>query len=208
MVNASTCRHMYPLRWPVGWICTDRPRRSYFSRDRTMAGAREFILGELGRLKVDPGTVEISSNAPLGKNGFPYSGQPQPAEKGVALYFRILGTNHVLACDRWDRVEDNLYVIGKHVEAMRAQTRYGVGSMVQAMQAYKALPLPQVRHCNRGYWFEILGVLETATPEEIEAAFRERALSVHLDRGGSDEQMSLLNRARELGLQHVGKEAR
>ena len=47
---------------------------------------------------------------------------------------------HVLACDRWDRPEHNLRAIAKHVEAIRGQERWGVGSVAQAFRGYQALP--------------------------------------------------------------------
>jgi len=43
--------------------------------------------------------------------------------------------------------------------------------------------------------YAILGLLQTASPEEVKRNFRSLAVIFHPDRGGNDEAMSLLNRA-------------
>jgi len=43
--------------------------------------------------------------------------------------------------------------------------------------------------------FAILGLPQTASPEEVKRNFRSLAVIFHPDRGGNDEAMSLLNRA-------------
>ncbi len=44
----------------------------------------------------------------------------------------------------------------------------------------------------------LLGVTGTASPSEIKAAYRKASTRAHPDRGGSDEQMSLVNLARDI----------
>lgn len=46
-------------------------------------------------------------------------------------------------------------------------------------------------------YYELLGVSKNATPEEIRFAFRRRAREMHPDNGGTDEQMSELNKAKD-----------
>lgn len=45
--------------------------------------------------------------------------------------------------------------------------------------------------------YSILGVSSTATKEEIEKAFREKAWNSHPDHGGSNEEMIMVNAAME-----------
>jgi hypothetical protein len=47
-------------------------------------------------------------------------------------------------------------------------------------------------------YYEVLGVGRQASQEEIDRIFRERALQYHPDRGGSEEEMKLLNEAHDL----------
>lgn len=44
-------------------------------------------------------------------------------------------------------------------------------------------------------YYEILGVHRKSTPEEIKEAWRRAAFDAHPDRGGSEEQMALVNEA-------------
>jgi hypothetical protein len=58
------------------------------------------------------------------------------------VYFKLHGKDRVLACDKWDRVADNIAAIAAHIDAIRRQDRYGVGTIDQAFAGYSALPPP------------------------------------------------------------------
>jgi len=94
-----------------------------------------------------------------------------------AVAFVLKGKPKALACDQWTRVEDNLWAIGKHIEALRGQTRWGVGNIAQAFMGYAALPAP-------AYWWDVLGVKPDAGVEEIQSAYRTLARKHHPAGGG------------------------
>ena len=50
------------------------------------------------------------------------------------------------------------------------------------------------------YWWDFLGVPKDATKDEINRAYKQKAMVMHPDKGGSDKMMATLNKARELGL--------
>lgn len=187
----STIDTSYPLHWPEGWIrARSTPRRAPFGVGKTLAQVRDDLFKELRLLGADLSGVIISSNVLLRADGLPRSGQPQPQDRGVAVYFKLKGAFRALACDRWDKVETNLSAIARHIGAIRAQERLGVGTIEQAFRGYAALPAPPS-------WWSILGVRQDATRAEIEAAYLAKAQEHHPDLGGSTDAMARLNAARD-----------
>src|SRR5262245_54177038 len=60
---------------------------------------------------------------------------------GSAVYFTHKGRQMCFACDRWDKMEDNLHAVSKTIEALRGIERWGTGEMVQqAFTGFVALP--------------------------------------------------------------------
>ena len=113
-----------------------------------------------------------------------------PDDPGAAVYFTLKARRLVLACDKWDRVADNLAAIAAHIDALRAQERYGVGTVEQAFSGYAKLPAP-----DDITWRTVLGLGPLADLQMTEDAFRRLSMQHHPDRGGSHERMAALNAA-------------
>ena len=188
----------YPLDWPGAQPRTrwSSIRRSNYDRERSLYAALAEVQAELRRVHADAGAI-LSTNVQLRRDGKPYSGMKQPEDRGVALYFRVFGTEHVLACDGWDRVEDNVWAIATHMAALRALDRTRVGTQEQAFAGYKALPAPDAPQLPAEPWHEVLLVAPDATIDVIDAAYVALARKAHPDAGGSDEAMARLNGARQ-----------
>lgn len=192
----------YPLQWPVG-----RPRTSSWQRERanfetTFARSRDDITREVALLKNQSARygveVVISTNTALRRDGLPLSGQRNPDDPGVAVYFTYKGKPMSFACDRWDKIEHNMRAIVKTIEALRGIARWGTGDMLEAaFTGFTALPAPSATR----HWAEVLGIPRNSSREEVKAAFRRMASSAHPDRtGGSHEKMAELNAAQEAAL--------
>lgn len=195
----------YPLQWPAGWPRTAHRRPAAFKtasadgwskRSLTLADARGRLGGELNRLGAR--LVTLSTNVELRLDGQPYSNRGEPADPGAAVYFQLAGNPIVLACDKWNRVADNVAALAKHIEAMRGQERWGVGTAAQAFAGYVALPAPDP-------WWQTLGLSGPSRSErEIRDAYRRASASAHPDRpGGSHDKMAALNVARDKGLESI-----
>lgn len=191
----------YPLQWPAGWPVTSAPGTSRFGeggRGVSMIQALDYAEAELRRLgAVDP---VISSNLRPRRDGRPYADQPRPVKGGgVAIYFTLKKRRLVLACDLWRKPEENLWAIAKHVEALRGQQRWGVGSIEQAFAGYAALPPKRGQDC-----WETLGLAgrgNAPTEQEVIAAWRDLAKVAHPDvEGGSAEAFQRLNDAKAIAL--------
>ena len=135
----------YPLEWPIGWQRTPGHRRlrANFSTKKTIDGrvtCREATVrleAELDRLGAT--TPVLSTHVTLRLDGSPRSDE-EPRDPGAAVYFRFKGKAQVLACDKWNRVADNIAAMAAHIDALRRVDRYGVGTIEQALAGYKALP--------------------------------------------------------------------
>src|SRR5258708_5005916 len=111
-------------------------------RSKTIAEALHDLLHELRRLGVPYGEWTLSTNIELKVDGSPMSNRGEPSDVGVAVYFRMRkgGKPKVFACDKWNRVADNVGAMAKHIECLRAVDRYVVGEMEQVLARYTALP--------------------------------------------------------------------
>ena len=196
----------YPLQWPTGWPRTKARRSASFNQKTwdstynynrtkavTVATARERLSGELDRLGAR--YTVLSTNMELRLDGQPRSDRSDPGDPGVAVYFQLGGKPMALACDKWDRVADNIVALAKHIEALRGMDRWGVGTAAQAFAGYEALPAPDP-------WWKTLGLTgPTRSEREIKDAYRKASSNAHPDRpGGSHDRMASVNAARDEGL--------
>jgi hypothetical protein len=195
----------YPLQREEGWKRASWRQRAAFGQQGargwkealTVAKARQRLSDELDRLGAT--YVTLSTNIELRLDGQPRSNQAEPGDPGVAAYFRLGGKQIALACDKWDRVADNIAALAKHIEAMRGMDRWGVGTAAQAFAGYEALPAPDP-------WWKVLG-MDGPTAEErfIRDAYRKVSAAAHPDRpGGSHDRMAAINAARDEGLRRIG----
>jgi DnaJ-domain-containing protein 1 len=202
----------YPLSWPPGWKRTTARQVAQFGARRTQTSSdgqrswtnlgRLSVAESMGRLQRELDLlrathVVLSSNVAIRLDGLPRSGQPEPRDPGVAVYFQLAGKPRCLACDRWTRVADNVAAIAAHVGALRAMDRWGVGTTEQAFAGFVALP-PSAEE-----WWIVLGVPPSAPWETVEAAYRVQLKKHHPDAGGSDAAMARINAARDLAAKAI-----
>lgn len=138
--------------------------------------------------------VVLSSNASLGNDN--------PKDPGVVAYFDLRGTPMAIPCDRWRKIQDNIYAIALTVEAMRGMERWGAKHMITAMfSGFKALP---ERASGINPW-ELLGINQDASEADITAAYKRKAMTMHPDKGGTNETWAQLREAHDFAMQTVRK---
>ena len=200
---ATAPKESYPLTWPDHWprSKSSGPHASDWKYPVTVGAGCEMVVAELRRLNAS--NIVISSNIRARLDGLPYSNQGEPKDKGIAVYFTLKGRPTVLACDLWNKVGRNLWAIAKHVDALRGQQRWGVGSIEQAFAGYAQLP----GHGQTSglQWWKELGVTINADAESIKQAYKARAKVCHPDTGGTAEAMSLLNEAFRMAMDLNGR---
>jgi hypothetical protein len=197
-MNAPTA---YPLAWPPDHKRAPYRESSRFGTNSSIQSKRtslnevinDLIL-ELQRLGARG--VTISANLALRQDGYPKSGQAQPMDPGVAVYFTLNKKSIVLPCDRWHRVECNLMAVVKHIEATRGLARWGVGTLEKHFDGFARLP----EKAQADPWWRTLNVEPTAKREEIDKAFRSLAKSHHPDAGGDVEQWHRISDAYDMAI--------
>jgi hypothetical protein len=153
------------------------------------------LLTQLKRLGAD--NIVVSSNVMLRRDGLPYANQRRPDDTGVAVYFTLKGQQQCIPCDRWASVDDNIHAIGLTVEALRGLERWGAKEMVDAaFSGFQALP-PGSGMPSVSPWWQVLGVPETATGDDMKSAYRLLAKKHHPDYGGDPELFQRLRNAYE-----------
>lgn len=81
----------------------------------------------------------------------------------------------------------------KHIEALRGQERWGVGSLDQAFAGYAALPDPDTLQ-----WWEVLHVKKNATDAEVRSAYIQLVRQHHPDAGGDPVMFDQVQKAYNL----------
>lgn len=188
----------YPLEWPVTWRRCEPAKRQSATYKVTFVQARNELLNAM-RL-MGGRRVVLSSNVQLGRGGLPTSEYREPKDPGIAIYWTdAKQVRHVVACDVWRTVRENMRAVGLAIESLRSLRRSGAGQVID--RAFDGLALPEhASTSNDPPWWETLGVASTATPEQIRAAYRERLRIHHPDRGGKPEDWYRLNRAHAAAL--------
>jgi hypothetical protein len=145
----------YPLQWPQGWKRASWRQRAAFGQQGargwkealTVAKARQRLSDELDRLGAT--YVTLSTNIELRLDGQPRSNQAEPGDPGVAAYFRLGGKQIALACDKWDRVADNIAALAKHIEASMT---YTVASLAAEWECSEAVIRKEIAAGRLGHF--------------------------------------------------------
>lgn len=210
-----------PLHWPAGWPRTpahDRERAKFHrktsqglgwgSRRISIGEAANFLVDELIRLgiaKLPDGEYDyiLSTDLKLRLDGLPYSNQKSPDDPGVAAWWTPWGEDgqRVIAIDRYDRIADNIYAIGKTIEAMRGIDRWGGGEILtRTFAGFTALPSPESIKAESDPW-SIIGVSQGANIDDVKRAYRIALSAAHPDKGGNSAYFQAVKDAgRTLGV--------
>lgn len=198
----------YPLAWPDGWPRARSKKTGQFRHDGrriNLEVATKRVFEELEKLGVrnPQDDAVISTNLKLNMRGYPRGDQGEPSDRGVAVYWQVKNKPmRVMAIDNYYAVADNLAAIAATLEAMRAIERHGGAQILdRAFTGFQALPAAGPP------WYAVLGVTPGATVEQINAAYRAKAMTAHPDKGGSHAAMSELNAARDEGMKLAREQA-
>ncbi len=190
----------HPLFWPTGWPRAHSRHTAQFGtrvdRGKGYTENKRLSPGEaMDRLERELDALGasnplLSTNIELNLRGQPRGDRGEPGDPGAAVFFAYKGKDVALACDKWDRVADNIAALAKHIEAMRGMDRWGVGTVEQLFTGYVALPAPE-------QWWNVLDCPRNASRAQVKSAYAHAAAFAHPDKGGSDAAMARVNGAKQ-----------
>ena len=174
----------YPLKFPLGWKRTIRRDKRSSQFRCTFGRARDYLINEIRLLG---GTKPIiSSNLMLRNDGLPYAMSKQPEDTGVAVYFTRKNKEVCIPCDKWIKVEDNLYAVSLCINALRSLDRWGAKDMVDAsFQGFLMLEQPK----GTIQYFE-----DCVNKDMIENRYKILRKELHPDVGGTNEEFAEMQR--------------
>lgn len=159
----------FPLVWPDHIPRTPPQSRTWGGFQVTPEKATQDLLKEV---RLARGTdLIISTNIPIRRDGLPYATAKEPADPGVAVYFKRKDKLICIPCDSFDRVWKNIRAIGLSIADMRGPEARGCAVLTdQAFTGFLALPAPAGRR-----WHEVLDVPSGASVDVISQARKQAA---------------------------------
>ena len=199
-MSAPEIENGYPLRWPAGRPRSRKHVAALFRQDGralTLTKARTRLRDQVRMMTRAGHDWRVTAQLLSCDIRFTLSGardqnlsRRDPDDPGVAFYFDLDARPHVLACDKWDTVQDNIAAIAAHIEALRGQERWGVADLAQAFAGHVALPSPDP-------WWTVLMVTRDASLDDINRAYRNLARTMHPNAGGQRAEWDRLSAAFE-----------
>ncbi len=202
--DAPPLQNGYPLRFPADRLRTIERKPALFrnaGNRMSLTAARKRLLEQVHAMtrlgqnwRVTDMILSTNIRYTLSGARDQNISRRDPDDPGVAFYFDLDKKPHVLACDRWDTVADNIAAIAAHIEALRGQERWGVADLRQAFAGHVALPAPDP-------WWIVLGVARNADRATIDRAYRTLAKDAHPNAGGERAAWDRLSAAYEAAKQ-------
>lgn len=197
----SRLRCESPLNWPDGQPAT--PRAS----QRNDHGFQGTLSLEESIGYLDDELSGLQSNAVLSLDvEQPLSGRLRKktgSRTGAALHLKYHGRNYVVACDRWQTVEANVYALHLALRHWRNMERWGIAAFPVLLKGFE----PGQRHTADIQeepalsWMQGLGLGTTATLEDAIAVYHRRAKQAARD----SDALVQLNQMMEQARAHFNK---
>jgi hypothetical protein len=193
-------KEAFPLHWPEGYKRTNPGYRKRSQFKQTMDGAQRFLRAEVDRLGAS--SLIVSSNIPIRQDGGMYADwmRKKIDDPGVAIYFKYKGKDVSMCCDQYVSIWENVYALGKGIEALRGMERWGVSEFLdRAFTGFTALPSSNAI-ATIDIWL-VLGLnVKPDNVDAVHAAYKAAAKKAHPDTGGSTIAFQQLQEAHNKAL--------
>lgn len=189
------------IEWPNAK--TSRPKEARFSV--TYEQTLELLTRELVTLGCRKAVIQIDlAESDIRLDGLPRSGA-RPDSQGVIVSFESKYGPLKYATDRFNDWKDNIRAIALGLEALRKVDRYGITHRGEQYNGWKQLPASAGEIADIHKAAEFIARYSGVTPLEIvkdrqklQTAYHLAAKRLHPDKGGSNELLDLLVKAKKL----------
>ena len=120
---------MWPLIWPNDALITPASSQihaPHFTRKGTGSGtrprAKELLASLYGMGAED---IMVTVSASIGAGGFPLEGQNKDDASGVAAYFTHESRYHVIHCDKYVTLRENMRALTITINAIKTVIKHG-----------------------------------------------------------------------------------
>lgn len=188
---AQDIRFEYPLQWLQQQQRTKNPQRARFG-ERSIFKAGNELINELKRLGGK--NMIISSNLETKARGTGFYANQKVEDSGIVVYFDLKDKAKAMACDRWNKPEDNIWALYLSIQAIRGLERWGGSDFLDGLfTGFQALPYyeegQQTPLITAPQYFQYCESLE-----DVEITWKKKRAYMHPDRGGSNEDFIELTR--------------
>jgi hypothetical protein len=188
-----------PLRLPEGWQRT-LPHNAVFNEkfasNMTIEEAVRYLQDEVNSVNAHSATLYTNYTALLNERTRSKHGQSE----GASLEIAIGAAKGFLACDKWRTLPHNIYALQLAIRHLRLFEEWGI-----ATAEYMLVPFDRRKELRNGMhgsykadggvpeWMEVLGLGATATLNDANTIYRQRAKLVAHD----ENALIILNQAIE-----------
>ncbi len=171
-----------PLTFPTGWTRTAQGATTVnrqFSKTTTIEDALHYLQDEIAAIHAD--SAILYTNYESIHN--PGMRSKRGNSEGASLQLTVKGASGFLACDQWNTVAHNLYALHLAVRHLRMFEEWGVATADFMLSAFsdKAAQTRAVQSTGMADWMITLGLGPTATLDDANAMYRQRAKQAAAD---------------------------
>lgn len=180
----------FPLQWLPQQPRTKIRKIARFGKHNPSESG-DHLINELIRLGAKH--IVISSNLQMRQRGDGFYANQKVDEAGVVVYFNLKGKSKAMACDRWTKVEHNIWALFCSIQAIRGLERWGGSEFLDGLfTGFKALPAPDVIIQSNIIYFS-----DCITELDIKKKFYKLSKELHPDLGGNLNQFIEMKRQYE-----------
>ena len=189
---------MTEIDWPAAIDRTPEEDRETYPHGFGVSRREAFdhLLEQLRKMDATDVQVDTAADHQSRNPNLPYS-EAQADDPALVVRYKLEGTPHIVAMDKWDSLRDNTRAVGLTLEAKRALTRYGVESVESEFSTHRLPSGDEDAIATGPPPHEVLEVAPDADPEVVQAAAKRRKAQTHPDAGGDEAAFKRVVEAEE-----------